>query len=85
MSAAQLVRADGSWQRAVNVFEPVVGSHVLTQVITDSNRGFWVRKGTETLFVRDYMEVHSTAVQGPYDKAVLGPSLKLDGRNGSHG
>jgi len=72
MSAAQLVRADGSWQRAVNVFEPVVGSHVLTQVITDSNRGFRVRKGAETLFVRDYMEVHSTAVQSPYEKAVLG-------------
>ncbi len=71
MSAAQLVRVDGSWQRAVSVFAPVAGSHVLIQVITDSNRGFQVRKGAEFLFVRDYMEVHSTAVQNPYDKAIL--------------
>ena len=72
MSAAQLVNVDGLWQRALVVFEPVVGSHVLTQVITDSNRGFRIRKGAETLFFRDYMEVHSKTVQSPYDKAVLG-------------
>lgn len=72
LSAAQLIYdpEDEVWTRAVNICKPVAGPRTLVQIITDTNGDFRIRKGGETILARDYMELHSTLVQTPYDWAV---------------
>lgn len=66
VSSAQLIYK-GSWSRSM--FTPIPGAFVLKQVILSDNSPLFLlnKEHTEFLLARDYMEVHSVAVQEPYD------------------
>jgi hypothetical protein len=75
VSSAQLIY-NGSWSR--NVFPRVTGRVILYQLVLSDNSPIYLhnKDHTEIVLVRDYMEVHSAAVQAPYDTWIA--KLKLE-------
>jgi len=68
LSINQLIY-NGSWTRAEFIFPRIFGVYTLKNVILSNNEPLYLqnKEETECLITRDYMEVHSTSVQEPYD------------------
>jgi len=75
LSSSQLV-FNGSWSR--HVYPKVSGKYILYQLVLSDNSPIYLhnKDHSEVVLVRDYMEVHSAAVQEPYDTW-----LKVTGRD----
>lgn len=66
LSSAQLVFKK-SWSR--HIYPKIPGSYILYQLVLSDNSPIYLhaKDHSEEVIVRDYMEVHSAAVQKPYD------------------
>lgn len=72
ISAAQLVLYEGKWQRAANIWPTYVHERetIMYHVMVTANVSITVKAEDEVFVVRDYAELTSLAVQGPYDMAL---------------
>ena len=71
VSAAQLIRHEGRWVRAANVWPTVKAQYnILYHLMTSNGDSITVGGDGEVFIVRDYAEIASMDIQAPYDKKV---------------